>query len=44
MDESEMVRTFIETHGAPYYGQIIGSLKKPFANVVVKGDLVDIGL
>lgn len=44
MDKSKMVRTFIETQEAPYYSQIISSLDKPFADVMVKRDLLDIGI
>lgn len=44
MDEDEMVWTFIETQEAPYYAQVIGSLGKPFVDIIKKGDLVDAGI
>jgi hypothetical protein len=44
LSEKELVRIFIGTLQAPYYEKVIGSASSGFSDLVIIGEMVELGL
>lgn len=44
IDENEIVMIFIDTKEALYYDMVLTSIRKPFSEMIKRGDMAKIGL